>query len=168
MKPRFEAEVALKYNPYPDSKYKIIFDDEFWLQNRETMEQTFFRLLTRQQFFGLRDFLRSLFETIAEAICCVNNCDTVDALLKDSGATILGQKPSAESRLVCMSARNVDCGRKQMKFTAFEGRKVWISSENKKVLEELYFQFRGVLLEARRRQREDKFQEAYRWRWRSW
>ena len=33
MKPSFEADMALKYNPYPSPDYKIIFDDMKSLRN---------------------------------------------------------------------------------------------------------------------------------------
>jgi hypothetical protein len=61
MKPGFEADVALKYNPYPSPDYKIIFDDVFWHLKRETIEETFDRLLARHQFNGVHDFLHALF-----------------------------------------------------------------------------------------------------------
>lgn len=156
MKPSFEADVALKYNPYPDPKYKIRFDDAFWHLNRETVKETFYRLLTRQRFSGLCDFLRSLLREMDEAVSYVSKCETLEALLKESKAVILDERSNPGTMLFCRSDTSVEPGRPQagqIKFECYDGRKIRFFGDTPKVLGEVYIKFRGALVEARQQQR---------------
>jgi hypothetical protein len=93
MKPDFEADVALKYNPYPDPKYKIQFKDDFWHLSHETIQDSFCRLLARHRFSGLGNLLRSLFDTVDEAIDFVGKNDTLDTLLNEAKVEMLTKNP---------------------------------------------------------------------------
>ena len=67
MTPGFEAEAALTYSPYPDPRFKITFDDPFWHLNKESLEETFDRLLARQHLQSLSRMFVAFFSTRASA-----------------------------------------------------------------------------------------------------
>lgn len=159
MTPSFEAEMALKYNPYPDAKYGIRFDDVFWHQTRETTEETFSRLLARQRFSGLGDFLRVLFDKADEAIDYVRKCETFDALLKDASVVILTGNPewdAATFRGRFNANSYPELGRQSRTggFVAFVGRKICFQDAAESVLRDSYLEFRAAFDEARERQRQ--------------
>lgn len=165
MKPSFEAEVALKYNPYPDAKYGIQFDDVFWHQSRETPEETFLRLLARQRFSGLGDLLRALFDKADEAIDFVGKCETFDALLKDANVVILTGNPVWDSTFKGRFNANSypELGRQSRTggVVAFAGRKICFQDAAESVLRDVYLEFRVAFDEARKRQRQpDKWKPS--------
>src|SRR5438552_4572573 len=82
MTPGFEAEAALTYNPYPDSRLKITFDDPFWHLNKESLEETFDRLLARQHFQALSRLLVAFFPTRASAVAAICEFSTLDSFWK--------------------------------------------------------------------------------------
>jgi hypothetical protein len=161
MKPGFEAEVALKYNPYPNSSTNIIVDDVFWHLSRETMEETFERLLARQCFSGLQSFLRGLFsDKKQEALACVCKCETFDAMLKASQAVRLGKDSKAEGRLLCRSGTPTGYAQGKMNFDVFDGRMVRFHDDSEEVFNRVYVDFRTRLFELRKQQRQgNKWQE---------
>jgi hypothetical protein len=157
MKPSFEADVALKYNPYPDPKYKIQFDDTFWHLNRETANESFFRLLARQRFNGLKSFLRPMFAKMEDAIDCVAKCETLDALIKEAGVTVLGENETPDTIFKgrCDVNAFLESGKqpKRIKLDAFEGRKVRFYDDTKNVLSAAFAAFAVAYREARQHQR---------------
>lgn len=157
MKPSFEAEVALKYNPYPDAKYGIEFDDVFWHQNRETPAESFYRLLARQRFSGLGGFLRCLFETVEEAINYIHKCETFEALLKDANVLILTEQPQPgtewKGRLNANSYPEFGRRGRTGSFDAFAGRKIRFYESAQSVLNNSYIEFRLAFDEVLRQQR---------------
>ncbi len=157
MKPSFEAEVALKYNPYPDPKYGIRFDDVFWHLSRETVKETYFRLLTRQRFSGLRDLLRSLFDKVGEAVDYVGKCETFDALLKEANVGILTGNPKPggrfKGRFNANSYPKFGLPARTGSFVAIEGRRIFFSGAAQSVLSDVYVEFRAALKEARQQHR---------------
>src|SRR5206468_5643334 len=82
MMPGFEATTALKYSPYPDSRYRITFDDLFWHLDKESMEDTFHRLLERHSYGILKGFLRGYFESKPDALAAVCEYATFSAMLQ--------------------------------------------------------------------------------------
>src|SRR5439155_24272672 len=89
MRPGFEAAAALKYNPYPDPRYRITFDDVFWHLDKESTEETFDRLLERHTYAGLKAFLQGCFENKRDALAAVSKDMTFPALLKSSDTVLL-------------------------------------------------------------------------------
>jgi hypothetical protein len=158
MEPSFEAEVALKYNPYPDPKYGIRFDDVFWHLNRETVEDSFCRLLARQRFSGLRDLLRALFNKVGEAIECVGKSETFDGLLKEAKVVILKKHPESGARFIGRFNANSypELGRRVRtgSFVALADRRILFSDAAQSVLSDVYIEFRAALNEARQQQRQ--------------
>lgn len=157
MKPSFEADVALKYNPYPDPKYKIVFDDVFWHLKRETEEETFYRLLGRQQFSGLRAFLHALFSKAQEALGCVRELDNLAALLKHFNAVILDKDSKPEGKFLCRSNTNTGYApgaQGRISFDAYEARKIRFYDDSFEVLGAVYIKFRTVFIEERKQQRQ--------------
>src|SRR5206468_9659357 len=89
MTPGFEAAAALKYSPYPDPRYRITFEDVFWHLDKESMEETFDRLLDRHTYGILKGFLRGYFETKPDALAAVCEYLTFPAMLAETGAVLL-------------------------------------------------------------------------------
>lgn len=158
MKPSFEADVALKYNPYPDPKYRIYFDDVFWHLSRETVQDSFRRLLARQRFSDLGDFLRSLFEKVDEAIDFVSRCKTFDALLNAANVVVLTANPESRADLTGRFNANSfpEFGRpvRHGSVETFEGRKIRFYDAAQSVLSDVYIEFLAALKEARQHQRQ--------------
>jgi hypothetical protein len=156
MKPSFEADMALKYNPYPSSDYKIIFDDVFWHLSRETMEETFDRLLMRQRFNGVRAFLRAVFPKKQEVLMQVSELDTLDAILGRSNAVVLDESSVPCGGLLCRSNTHIGYGHalKKIFFDVYEGPKVHFHDDSREVLNHSYLEFRACLLEERKQQRQ--------------
>lgn len=158
MKPSFEADVALKYSAYPDPKYNIYFDDVFWHLNRETMKDSFLRLLARQQFDALKTFVRLLFDKIEDAIECVTKAETLDALLKSAKATILSENQKPDTKFKGCFEKNtfIELGRqpRRIKLDAFDGRKIRFYNDSQNVLSDVYIEFLAALKEARQQQRQ--------------
>ena len=151
--PGFEAEMALKYNPYPDQRYQIMFDDLFWHLDRETMEETFDRLLARQRFRGLHNFLRGLVPNKPEALAAVCQFEQFGALLKGCSATILKMDDTIDGNLLRRSG--------PPGFEAYEGRAVRFKGDSEDALRRVYSEFRTCLFEERKRQK-------YQRKWDDW
>lgn len=150
--PGFEAEMALKYNPYPDQRYQIMFDDPFWHLDRESMEDTFDRLLARQRFSGLHGFLRGLIPKKPEALAAVCQFEQFGALLKGCSATILEKNSKIDGNLLRRSG--------PPGFEAYEGRAVRFKGDSEDALRRVYSEFRTCLFEERKRQkRQPKWDE---------
>ena len=148
--PGFEAEMALKYNPYPDQRYQIMSDDPFWHLDRESMEDTFDRLLARQRFSGLHDFLRGLVPNKPEALAAVCQFEQFGALLKGCSAIILEKDSKIDGSLLRRSG--------PPGFEAYEGRAVRFKGDSEGALRRVYSEFRTCLFEERKRQ---KYQRKY-------
>jgi len=113
------------------------------------MEETFFRLLARQTFLGLGDFLRCLYRNVNDAIGCVNRCENFDALLKESKAVLLDEPPKPEATLLRRSSHNTDLAtgpRGTITFDAYEGREFCFSNSSLEVLGGVYSRFRLLCL----------------------
>src|SRR5260370_22442358 len=100
MVPGFEAAAALKYNPYPDPRYRITFDDVFWHLDKESMEETFDRLLERHTYGILQKFLPAYFESKPDAMSAVCEDASFSAMLERTGAVLLKQGDVVEDRLM--------------------------------------------------------------------
>jgi hypothetical protein len=155
MKPDFEADVALKYNPYPDPKYKIQFKDDFWHLNHETIQDSFCRLLARQRFSGLGYLLRSLFGTVDEAIGLVRKNDTLDALLNEVKVVVLTKNPELGMNFKGFKGRfnansYPEFGRqgKIGNFDVFTGRQIRFYNHAQTILSDAYIQFIAALRDA--------------------
>lgn len=164
MIPTFEADVALKYNPYPDPKYDIHFDDVFWHLNRETMQESFCRILARQRFSlfsGLRDLLRSLFDKVDEAIEHVAKCETLDELFKEVNVVIITETPERRAEFTGRYNANSypEIGQLVMPqkighFEEYGSRKIRLFNDAQTVLSDAYVEFIAALKEARQQQRQ--------------
>jgi hypothetical protein len=156
-KPTFEADMALKYKPYPSPDYKIVFDDVFWHLSRETAEETFDRLLMRQRFSGVRAFLRAIFFTKKrEVLTQVPELDTLDADLERSNAVILDESSVPCGGFLCRSNTHTGygCALEKIFFDVYAGPKVRFYDNSREVLSRSYLDFRACLLEERKRQRQ--------------
>jgi len=145
MMPGFEAEVALKYNPYPDPRYNITFDDFFWHLDRESLEETFDRLLAREKFQGLEHLLRGLFQKKSEAIAVICEFDKMEEMFKGCNVVV----HEGETQINWDQFRMGGSG-----FNIFAGRVVHFlpDSDSRNKLDGAYSQFRIVFFDERKRQ----------------
>jgi hypothetical protein len=143
--PGFEAEVALKYNPYPDPRYNIFFDDFFWHLDRESFEETFDRLLARQKYQNLQYLIRGLFPNKSEAIAMICEFDKMEAMFKGCNVVVLETEAQIDWNLHRIDGSG---------FNVCAGRLIHFR-DNSKVRDELnhaYSQFRILLFDERKRQ----------------
>jgi hypothetical protein len=155
MVPGFEATAALKYNPYPDPRYRITFEDLFWHLDKESMEETFDRLLERHTYAILKGFLRGYFESKPDALAAVCEYATFSAMLQTTGAILLKRDDVMQDLLMChyQSAWGTAFG--PVDFKVYAKRKVRFVSDSEKALADAYTHFRSFLFEERRRQRRE-------------
>jgi hypothetical protein len=153
MVPGFEAAAALKYNPYPDPRYRITFDDLFWHLDKESMEDTFDRLLQRHTYEILQSFLKAYFESRANALAAVCEHTSFPAMLERTRAVLLTQGDVVEDQLMCQHGRSRGMPFGPVKFEVYRGRKVRFGNGSEKTFAEAYADFRKCLFEERKRQR---------------
>jgi len=153
--PGFEADAALKFSPYPDLRHNITFDDVFWHLDKESMEETFDRLLARQSYSILRGLLRGLFQTIPAALSAV--CESADfrALFEQNGVTVLHEQPALTNELISRYSTGLSPFG-PIVFDVLTGRKVWFDKVGRAAFEETYLDFRKCLFEERKRQRRSR------------
>ena len=162
MVPGFEAAAALKYNPYPDPRYSIEFDDVFWHLNRETMEETFERLLARHTYGILDNFFRAYFDSKRQALAAVCESDGFTALLASTGAVLL-KKDDAVDDLQCRLSGTATWGTAfgPVNYEVYQGRKVRFLDGTGTAFTEAYSSFRKCLFEERKRQRPQPWSEHW-------
>jgi len=145
MIPGFEAEVALKYNPYPDARYNIKFDDFFWHLDRESVEETFDRLLARQKFHKLQLLLKGLFPKKAEALAVVCEFDEMEKMFEGCDVVIVDNPKDVDWRSFRIGAGS---------FNVFASRMILFQddSRSRAELRQAYSEFRLILFDDRKRQ----------------
>jgi hypothetical protein len=148
MKPDFEAEMALTYNPYPDPRFKITFDDPFWHLNKESLEETFDRLLARQLFQALQRLFEAFFSTRAAAVAALCEFATLDAFFTGIGASFLKEGETTDALPRCGGGLSPGC----VGFEAWDGPIIRIDAENLRRLTQYYSALRTQLFEERRQQ----------------
>jgi hypothetical protein len=153
MVPGFEAAAALKYNPYPDPRYRITFDDLFWHLDKESIEDTFDRLLARHTYSILQNFLRAYFESRPDALSAVCEDISFTAMLERTGAVLLKQDDVVEDQLMCQHSTAWGTAFGPIKCKVYRGRKVRFFNGSEKIFAKAYADFRKCLFEERRRQR---------------
>jgi hypothetical protein len=155
MAPGFEAAAALKYNPYPDPRYRITFEDPFWHLDKESIEETFDRLLERQTYGSLKGFLRGYFESKPDALAATCEYATFSAMLETTGAILLKQDDARQDQLMCHYQSGWGTTFGPVNFKVYAKRKVRFVSESEKALADAYAHFRSSLFEERRHQRRE-------------
>ena len=130
MVPGFQAVAALKYNPYPDPRYRIVFDDVFWHLDKQSIEETFNRLLERPTFGILRGFLPAYFQSKSDALAAVCENTSFDAMLERTGARLLRPGGVVEEQLMCRTSAMCGTAFGPVKFEVYQGRKVRFSEES--------------------------------------
>jgi hypothetical protein len=155
MAPGFEAAAALKYNPYPDPRYRITFEDLFWHLDKESMEETFDRLLERQAYGILKGFLRGYFVTKPVALAAVCEYANFSAMLQTTGAILLKQDEAMQDQLMCHYQLGSGTAFGPVDFKVYAKRKVRFVGDSEKALADAYAHFRSSLFEERRHQRRE-------------
>ncbi|PYJ91350.1 MAG: hypothetical protein DME20_02360 [Verrucomicrobia bacterium] len=157
MRPGFEAAAALKYSPYPDPRYRITFDDVFWHLDKESLEETFDRLLARQNYAAMESFLPAYFGNKSDAIAAVCENTSFSAMIEKTAATLVTQEPDS-AQLMC--SRNIGWGASRfgaVKFEVYAGKRIRFFDRSEEVLAEIFDDFRKCLFEERRRQRRKRW-----------
>lgn len=154
MKPGFEARAALDFNPYPHPFSRITFDDVFWHLDKETMEETFDRLLARESYRIMRGLLRALFErNRASALAAVCRSGDLAELFEINKVVFLKERPAFSPELLCRQSAGFSSQFGPIEFDVFKGRKIWIDQRTRNVFEEVYRDFRRSLFQEREKQR---------------
>ena len=154
MLPGFEANAALKYNWYPDPRYRITFDDVFWHLDKESTEETFDRLLERHKYAGLKSFLQGCFENQRDALAAVRKDITFASLLKSSGTVVLkGDENVPDDQLMCHYIAGSGSPFTPVDFKVYKQRKVRFANDTEERLTAAYAHFRNFFLEERWRLR---------------
>lgn len=157
MEPGFEAQAALEFSPYPHPMFRISFDDVFWHLDKETMEETFDRLLGRNCYRVMHGLLRGLFEqNRAAALAALCQCNSLTELVEMNQVTFLEQRPGFSNEFVCRQDVGVLSQFGPIQFDVLKGRKVWIEQRSRSVFEDLYRDFRQCFFQERDRQRPDR------------
>jgi hypothetical protein len=156
MIPGFEATAALKYNPYPDPRYRITFDDLFWHLDKESAEETFDRLLERYTYAGLKSFFDGYFENKHDALAAVCEDMTFPVLLKRSGGVLLKDDEAVQNdQLRCHYSATWGTPFAPVDFEVYTGRKVRCKKNSDRMLADAFDDFRRCFFEERKRQRKD-------------
>jgi hypothetical protein len=157
MVPGFEATAALKYNPYPDPRYRITFDDLFWHLDKESTEETFDRLLERHRYTGLKSFFQAYFENKRDALAAVCKDVTFPMLLETSGGFLLEDDEVVQNdQLMCHYRAGSGTPFAPVDFKVYKQRKLRFENNSEKALSDAYAHFRNSLSEERGRQRRER------------
>jgi hypothetical protein len=153
MTPGFEAGAALKYNPYPDPHSRITFDDVFWHLNKESMEETFERLLDRASYLGMKCIVRAFFRENWPATAIAAVCESADfpAFLAANGGRILEGNEKAEGHLREAVTNSALFG--VIRVEVYEGRQVRLTNGTPDIFPQIYEDFRSCLFAERKSQR---------------
>lgn len=156
----FEAKTALEYSPYPNQRYHITFDDVFWHLDKESMEETFDRLLERQSYSAVKGLLQAFFPgNRPAALAAVCEGSDFDTFAKGNAVQLL-EHDEPVGAFPLQGASNGSGRLGVVGFEAYEGRRLRFYQGDQSILAEIYINFRNCLLEERKKQRPRK--------WRSW
>jgi hypothetical protein len=160
MVPGFEATAALKYNPYPDPRYRITFDDLFWHLDKESMEETFDRLLERHTYGILKAFFQAYFENNREALAAICEHVNFPGLLARSAAILLKQDEAVHDQLMCHHRATWGTAFGPVEFEVYQNRKVRFLKDSDRMLGDAYADFRKCFFEERRRQHQQRWNRS--------
>jgi hypothetical protein len=158
MVPGFEARGALEYNPYPDSVYRITFDDVFWHLDKESMEETFDRLLERESYRIVQGLFRGLFEHRAAALVAICQSENLTALFEVNRVVLLQERPPFTDQSLCRQETSHFSLLGPIAFDVLKERRVWLDERTRNVFEEVYRDFRSCLFREREKQRRPNWQ----------
>src|SRR5205823_2030091 len=139
MTPGFEAAAALKYSPYPDPRHRITFEDVFWHLDKESIEETFDRLLDRHTHSFLKGFLRGYFESKPDALAAMCEYVTFSAMLQRTGAVLLNRDdPMQDHELMCHYGSTWGTPFGPVDFKVYKQRKVRFANDSEKAFTDAY------------------------------
>ena len=153
MVPGFEASAALKDNPYPDPQSRITFDDVFWHLNKESMEETFDRLLDRSSYAGMKCLLRAFYpRNWPAALAAVCEAADFSTFLAANGGRVLEENENIEG-FPCNAVTNSPSPFGIIRVEVYEGRQVRFSYGTGNIFPRIYEDFRNCLFAERKSQR---------------
>jgi hypothetical protein len=155
----FSAHAALSCNPYPPSNSRIDFDDAFWHLRRESVEQTFERLLARQCFSELGMLIEHVFDDRSAAIDAVVKYDDLSRLIGQElrSRHIVGEEESAKLnpalRLMFQIRSSSFEPYGRIEFISYQDGILQIDQRSLAILSAHYLKFRSRFLDERSIQR---------------
>jgi hypothetical protein len=166
MKPGFDAQAAITYNPYPSTDMNIVTDDAFWHLNKETAEETLTRLLARQRFASLRNLLVAFFRERNRAYAVVLKSSSFEELLANAGGRRLAPEEITDDGKLMYFGPGCGMGRNSIGFSAYEGGLLKADAENYQRFVDAYLSFLSTYKEERSRQSTGRCWEPHsRWDW---
>jgi hypothetical protein len=146
--PNFETHAALKFGPYPKQTDRILLDDPFWHLDKESEEETFDRLINRWRFLNFGTFFNGYFRARRPALEALKAYESLDLLLKATGAVLL-DAPSSELRSYSNFYAKGDMNNNGGKVDVYEGKAVHFAERSRAFLNFHYGQFRQAFLTHR-------------------
>lgn len=157
MVPGFEASAALEHNPYPGPHSRITFDDVFWHLDKESMEETFERLLDRPTYSGMKCILRAFFREHWPAAALASVCEAADfsAFLAANGGRILQENENIEG-FPCGAVTDSASPFGVIRIEVYPTRQMRLSYGTDEIFPLVYEDFRNCLFAERKSQRPPK------------
>lgn len=154
MAPGFEAKAALEFNPYPDHRYNITFDDVFWHLDKESIEETFDRLLVRQSYGVLQSLFRGLFATRAAALTAICRDATLEVMLQTNKVVLLqNQQVATGYPIAAFSGLSALPLVRAIRVQVYQDKSVRFEQNCFSLCADIYCDFRNALFAERDRQR---------------
>jgi hypothetical protein len=147
-KPCFEVEAALRFNAYPRESDNIRLLDYFWHLDKETTEETFDRLLERNEFKDINSFFSGYFFARKLAFEALARFDTLDTLIAGTHGVLLTEPMDAEQLMSQFSVAG-DFNNNGGRITVFEEKKILFEERSYLFLGYQYGQFRKAYLDHR-------------------
>jgi len=146
--PSFETQAALKFGPYPKDGENISLYDPFWHLDKESEEETFDRLIQRQDYHQFSSFFSGYFFARRPALNALKKYATFDGFLKDTEAIIL-DLPDDGRRLRSRFGARGDMNFNGGDVLVYENKAVYFGGRSRCFLSYYYEKFRTAFLEHR-------------------
>jgi len=146
--PSFETRAALKFGPYPKQEDEIRLDDPFWHLDKESEEETFDRLLKRDQFSNFGTFFSGYFGSRRTALDALKVYASLDFLLQATDAVLL-EAPDAGRELRSNFHAKGDMNNNAGQVKVYQSHAVHFGDRSRLFLNHYYRQLRETLLAHR-------------------
>lgn len=146
--PGFEVMVAMSYGAYPKAAEHIHVKDYFWHLDKESSEETFDRLLERQDFGNLDTFFCGYFFKRRPALEAILNFETLGAFFTGTGGEVISA-PLETDRLMSRFGAKGDFNNNGGEVMVFENRRVQFNGRSQHFIAAQYSAFRDAFLRHR-------------------
>jgi hypothetical protein len=146
--PSFDVMVAMSHGAYPKAAEHIRIKDYFWHLDKETPEETFGRLLERQDFGNMDTFFCGYFFKRRPALEAVVNFETLAAFFIGTGGEVI-PAPLETDRLMSRFGAKGDFNYNGGEVIVFENRRVQFNGRSQHFIATQYSAFRDAFLKHR-------------------